>query len=151
MIAADLVKNPWLRARQRANKTGVAVSDLIARTDMDEVVLVGHSLGARAMICAAEALGTKGSAPTVREMHLLGAARNAKGDWSRLNAGVGTRVYNYHSRQDKVLRFFYSFAEAGKAAAGYVGMTTKLAKIKNVDVTKQVGDHSEYCKKLSFE
>ena len=39
LIFVDLVKNPWMRARERANKTGVIVSDLIARTDMDEVIL----------------------------------------------------------------------------------------------------------------
>jgi hypothetical protein len=150
MIIADLAKNPWWRARERANKTGAVVADLIARTDMDEVVLAGHSLGARAMICAVEALATKASAPTVREVHLLGAARDADGDWSRLAAGVQQRVYNYHSRQDKVLRFFYAIVEAGSAAAGYTGMSTKRAKIKNVDVSKQVADHSAYCTSLSL-
>lgn len=150
MIIADLVKNPWWRARERANKTGAVVADLIARTDTDEVVLVGHSLGARAMICAAEALGTKASAPTVREVHLLGAARDADDDWSQLDTGVRDRVYNYFSREDKVLRFFYAIVEGGDAAAGYKGMSTKRAKIANVDVTKKVADHSAYCKSLSL-
>ena len=150
MIIADLAKNPWWRARERANKTGAVVADLIARTDMDEVVLVGHSLGARAMICAVEALGTKASAATVREVHLLGAARDADDDWSRLDAGAQGRTYNYHSKQDKVLRFFYRTVEAGDVAAGYAGMLTKRKKIVNVDVTKQVADHSAYCKSLSL-
>ena len=151
LIFVDLVKNPWWRARQRANKTGAIVSDLIARTDMDEVVLAGHSLGARAMICAAEALTTKDNAPKVREMHLLGAAVGADGDWGRLNAGVHTVAYNYHSRRDKVLKFFYSLAQGGSAAAGFAGMTTRLKKIKNIDVTKQVPDHSSYCKVVTLK
>lgn len=150
MIIADLAKNPWWRARERANKTGAVVADLIARTDMNEIVLAGHSLGARAMICAVEALGTKASAPTVREVHLLGAARDADDDWSRLDAGVAHRAYNYHSKQDKVLRFFYKTVEAGDVAAGYAGIATKRKKIVNVDVTKQVADHSAYCKSLSL-
>lgn len=150
MIVADLVKNPWWRARQRANKTGAVVADLIARTEMDEVVLVGHSLGARAMICAVEALSSKSSAPKVQEVHLLGAARDAKDDWSRLNAGVQNRVYNYHSKRDGILRFFYATVEGGDAAAGFAGMSTKLKKIENVDVTKQVDGHSDYCKTTSL-
>lgn len=150
MIIADLAKNPWWRARERANKTGAVVADLIARTEMDEVVLVGHSLGARAMICAVEALSTKASAPAVREVHLLGAAKDADDDWTRLDAGVQQRAYNYHSKQDKVLRFFYAIVEAGDVAAGYAGMSTKRKKIVNVDVTKQVADHSAYCKSLSL-
>lgn len=150
LIIVDLVKNPWWRARERANKTGVVVADLIARTEMDEVVLVGHSLGARAMICAVEALGTKASAPTVSEVHLLGAAKDADDNWTRLDAGVQHRVFNYHSKRDKVLRFFYAIVEAGDVAAGYAGMSTKRKKIENVDVTKQVADHSAYCKSLSL-
>lgn len=150
LIFVDLVKNPWWRARQRANKTGAIVSDLIARTAMDDVVLVGHSLGARAMLCAAEALGTKEDAPTVREVHLLGAAVGADGDWSRLNGAVAQFAYNYYSHEDKVLRFFYSLAQAGEKAAGGAGMVTKQKKIKNVDVTRQVPDHSAYCKAVSL-
>ena len=150
MVFVDLIKNPWWRARERANKTGAIVSDLIARTDMDEVVLAGHSLGARAMICAAEALGTKDKAPTVREVHLLGAAVGASRDWSRLNGAVHLAAYNYHSREDKVLRFFYSIVQGGAKAAGGAGMTTKMKKIKNIDVTKQVSDHSAYCKAISL-
>lgn len=150
LVFVDLVKNPWWRARERANKTGAILADLIARTHMPEVVLVGHSLGARAMICAAEALGTKDDAPQVREVHLLGAAIGAAGDWGRLNGCVQGVAYNYHSGEDKVLRFFYSIAQAGGVAAGYAGMTTRLKKIKNVDVTKQVADHAAYCKSVTL-
>ena len=146
LIFVDLVKNPWWKARERANKTGAIVSDLIARTDMDEVVLVGHSLGARAMLCAAEALGTKEAAPRVREMHLLGAAVGAERDWSQLNGAVQNCAYNYFSRDDKVLKFFYSVAQVGDKAAGGTGIVTKRKKIKNIDVTRQVTDHSAYCK-----
>lgn len=151
LIFADLVKNPWWRARERANKTGAIVSDLLARTELDEVVLIGHSLGARAMLCAAEALGTKVDAPKVRDLHLLGAAAGTKRDWHRVNSAVTGTAYNYHSREDRVLRFFYSVAQVGDKAAGGAGITTKLKKIKNVDVTRQVADHSAYCKVVSLK
>lgn len=145
LVAVDLVKNPWFRARQRANKTGAIVADLIARTDVNEVVLIGHSLGARALICAAEALGTKKSAPAVKEMHLLGAAIGANRPWSTLDRAVDGTAYNYHSRKDKVLRFLYSLAQVGDPAAGYSGMKTSLKGIKNVAVTRTVSEHSAYC------
>lgn len=152
LIFVDLVRNPWWRARERANKTGAIVSDLIARTDLDEVVLIGHSLGARAMTCAAEALGTNKSAPAVREVHLLGAAIGAVGEWAPLNHAVQEVAYNYHSREDKILRFFYTVAQGGDKAAGCTGMVTKMKLIKNVDVTSQVGrEHSGYCKKVSLK
>jgi pimeloyl-ACP methyl ester carboxylesterase len=151
LIFVDLIKNPWWRARERANKTGAIVSDLIARTDLDEVVLAGHSLGARAMLCAAEALGTKSDAPKVREIHLLGAAVAADGDWSLLNSAVRQFAYNYHSRDDKVLKFFYTVAQVGEKAAGRAGMTTRFKRIKNVDVTRLVPDHSAYCRAISLK
>lgn len=77
------------------------------------MVLAGHSLGACAMVCAAEALATKDEAPRVREVHLLGAAVGADGDWGPLNAAVQQSVDTYHSREDKVLKFSYSIAQGG--------------------------------------
>lgn len=150
LIAVDLVKNPWWRARERANKTGVIVSDLLARTGWEEVVLVGHSLGARAMLCAAEALGTKEAAPRVREAHFLGAAVGSKRDWNQLHDAVSGTAYNYYSREDKVLKFFYTFAQMGDKAAGSTGMATKLKGIANIDVSRHVTEHSGYCKALSL-
>lgn len=151
LIFVDLVNNPWWRARERANKTGAVVADLIARTDLDEVVLVGHSLGARAMLCTAEALGTKTRATRVADVHLLGAAASADSDWSGLNGVVQNFAYNYHSTDDKVLRFFYSLAQGGNKAAGSAGIKTRQKKIKNVDVTRQVADHSAYCKTVKLK
>jgi hypothetical protein len=151
LIVVDLAKNPWWRARERANKTGAVMADLIGRTDMDEVVLVGHSLGARAMMCTVEALSTKPSAPAVREVHLLGAARDAVGDWTLLATGVRKRVYNYHSKRDKVLRFFYATVEGGDVAAGFAGISSKRPTIENIDVTGAVGGHSDYCTSLSLK
>lgn len=151
LIVVDLVKNPWWLARQRANKTGAALADFVARTELKEVVLVGHSLGARAMVCAAESLATKNTAPTVRELHLLGAAIGADRDWTKLETAVSERAYNYHSSNDKVLKFFYSTAEAGHQAAGHRGMKTKRHKIVNVDVSRTVGGHSDYCKVVALK
>lgn len=148
--AFDLAQNPWWKARQRANKTGVIVAELLARTELDEVVLIGHSLGARAMVCAAQSLGTKSAAPTVREAHFLGAAIGAKSDWSTLDQAVSGTAYNYHSTHDKVLKYFYTAAQGGSRAAGTSGFETKLRGIANIDVSSTVADHSYYCRKLTL-
>jgi hypothetical protein len=84
-------------------------------------------------------------------VHLLGAAIGAKGDWAALDRGVAGTAYNYHSRVDKVLRFFYSLAQVGDPAAGYGGMKTTLKGIKNVDVTKSVPEHSAYCERVDLK
>lgn len=148
MIVADAAKNPWLRARRRANKTGATLADLLARTEGGEYVLVGHSLGARAMICAAQALATSRGVSRIREMHLLGAAIGADGDWARLDEAVSGMVFNYHSRADKVLKFLYPAAQGGQGAAGLNGMKTSRPGIENTDVTQEVKAHSDYAKVL---
>jgi hypothetical protein len=106
LLAADLAKNPWHVAKNRADKTGVIVADLLARTDAGSYVLVGHSLGARAMAVAVQTLGSKGdNGPRVQAAHLLGAAIGAKSDWHTLAAAVDDAVFNYHSTNDSVLKF----------------------------------------------
>ncbi len=144
LIAADIAKNPWHVAKNRADKTGVVLADLLARTEVDSYVLVGHSLGARAMVVAAQTLGTKPDGPLVETVHLLGAAIGAKTNPETLTARVNEAVYNYHSSNDNVLRYLYTVAQAGQTAAGLNGFTPSAAKLKNVDVSTLVKGHSDY-------
>jgi len=149
-IAANLAKNPWHVAKNRAEKTGIIVADLLARTSEENFVLIGHSLGARAMVVAAQALGTKQDAPKIESMHLLGAAIGAQSDWEKLTAPVETKVFNYYSKNDKVLKFAYKIAQVGSAAAGQIGFKPANPKIENIDVSAQVDGHSEYQDKVTL-
>ena len=144
MIATDLAKNPWHVAKSRADKTGVIVGDLLARTEAESYVLIGHSLGARVMVVAAETLGTKPGGPRIQSAHLLGAAIGAKGNWDALTAAVDDVAYCYHSSNDNVLKFFYTAAQAGRTAAGLVGFAPVSSKLQNVDVSDHVKTHFEY-------
>lgn len=146
LFAAGLAQNPWHVAKNRADKTGVVVADLLARTDAESFVLVGHSLGARAMVVAAQTLGSKPGGPRVEAMHLLGVAIGAKSDWRNLIAAVDDAVYNYHSTNDDVLKYLYPVAQGGQAAAGLKGFAPSHAKLKNLDVSTQVKKHSDYHK-----
>jgi pimeloyl-ACP methyl ester carboxylesterase len=150
LVAADLAKNPWHVAKNRADKTGVVLADLLARTNAGSYVLVGHSLGARVMVVAAQALGTKPDGPRVEAVHLLGAAIGAKGDWNTLTARVDNAVYNYHSANDNVLKYLYAVAQAGQTAAGLNGFTPSPPKLKNIDVSPQVKRHSDYHTKVTL-
>ena len=78
LLANDLAKNPWHVAKTRAAMTGAVVADLLARTDQPSFILVGHSLGARVMVTAAQSLGTRQGTPKIETMHLLGAAVGAR-------------------------------------------------------------------------
>lgn len=150
LAGASLAKNPWHVARHRAVKTGVIVADLLARTNTDSFVLVGHSLGARAMVVAAQTLATKDDGPRIESVHLLGAAIGAKSDWSSLSGAVDNAVYAYHSENDGVLKWVYRFAQGGQKAAGLSGFAPTNAKLQNVDVTAEVGGHSQYFTKISL-
>ncbi len=143
-IASDLAKNPWHVAKNRADKTGVIVADLLARTDADAYVLIGHSLGARVMAVATETLGTRSGPPRIQAVHLLGAAIGAKSNWGPLTAAVEDAVYGYHSTNDAVLKYVYRVAQAGQTAAGLTGFSPASHKLVNVDVSDQVSTHFEY-------
>lgn len=148
VVAADLAKNPWHVAKNRADKTGVIVSDLLARTDEESYVLIGHSLGARAMVVAAQALSTKLGGPRVHAAHLLGPAIGAKSDWHSLSARVDDAVYNYHSKNDPILKLVYPAAQGGQTAAGYSGFMPVVDRLKNVDVSDIVDSHHSYHAKV---
>ena len=142
-MAGDLAANPWTVAKTRAGMTGAVLADLIARTDQGPFVLLGHSLGARVMVSAAQALGTLPE-PRIDSMHLLGAAVGRGGDWRTLDRAVAGGVWNYHSSKDRVLRLLYTLAERGERAVGLAGFNTKFRSVKDRDVTRFVGSHSGY-------
>ncbi|MDE0547441.1 DUF726 domain-containing protein [Microbacterium sp. C7(2022)] len=151
MIATDVAKNPWHVAKTRADKTGVIVGDLLARTDAESYVLIGHSLGARVMVVAAETLGTKPGGPRIESAHLLGSAIGAKSNWDALTAAVDGVVYGYHSTNDAVLKYVYRTAQIGETAAGLTGFTPASPKLQNIDVSDKVKTHFDYQDSVNLE
>jgi pimeloyl-ACP methyl ester carboxylesterase len=150
-VAGDLASNPWTVAKPRAGMTGAALADLIARTDEGPFVLIGHSLGARVMVAAAQALGTHPRPPKIASMHLLGAAVGRGGDWRTLCDAVSGTVWNYHSFNDPVLRWLYGLAERGQKAVGYAGFGSKFRCIKDRNVSRIVASHSAYINAVALQ
>jgi len=144
LAAHEVVANPWTVAKTRAGMTGASLAELIARALDGPYVLMGHSLGARVMVTAAQALGTRTGPPRVEAMHLFGAAVDRKDDWRSLEAAVKGTVWNYWSSEDAVLRWLYRLAEVGKEAAGQQGFGSKLTRIKDRNVSRHVSGHSGY-------
>lgn len=151
LLASDLAKNPWSVAKNRAAMTGAVLADLMARTDDQRFILVGHSLGARVMVTAAQALGTKQGRPRIEAMHLLGAAVGASGDWRTLDAAVSDHVWNYRSENDNVLKYLYRSVQAGEAAAGVVGFGSSFPKISDRNVSRIVSSHSMYFTRVTLK
>ncbi len=143
LTVAELAKNPWWVARTRANMTGAVLADLISRTNTSNYVLVGHSLGARVMFAAAQALGSRDSNPQLESVHLLGAAVSAGHDLTNVGNAVSDTVWNYWSSNDGTLGTLYRGAQLGQRAAGAVGFTTSHPNVKNRNVSRQVAGHRE--------
>lgn len=148
--AHGVATNPWTVAKTRASMTGVSLAALIARTIDGPYVLMGHSMGARVMVTAAQTLATQPRPPRIESMHLFGAAVGRKGDWRSLEAAVTGTVWNYWSRNDNVLRRLYTLAEIGETAAGQTGFRSRFPRIKDRDVSRLVSRHSEYVAKVTL-
>jgi len=142
--ATAIAKNPWSLAISRADKTAVILADILSRTDTMDFILVGHSLGARIMASTAMLMGEKSQKPRLREVHLLAAALGSNRNWTPLNDSVSNTVWNYFSSSDKVLSVLYKVAELGDTAIGSRGIPTKLKKIRNIDMSNKVKNHSDY-------
>lgn len=143
--ALDLVKNPWTVAVNRANKTAMTLAAIIQRSNLESVVLVGHSLGGRVMLNLATALaGAAGTDNEVRveAVHLLGAAIGQDKGWDSVGEALSGAVHNYHSQNDKVLGYLYPAAMGGRKAIGFEGLDASFAV--NHDVSEAVKLHSAY-------
>jgi hypothetical protein len=150
LAASDLAANPWSVALTRADMTGAILADIIARTDQDRFVLIGHSLGGRVAVRAAQSLGTRNDAPKIEAVHLLGAAVSKGEDWRTLDSAVIEHVWNYHSRNDMVLAAVYRGAQIGKQAIGCVGFGSSFRKIRDRDVSSRVKTHGSYFDVVRF-
>ncbi|MGB3772332.1 MAG: DUF726 domain-containing protein [Rhodococcus sp. (in: high G+C Gram-positive bacteria)] len=150
LVIAAVAKNPWHTARVMADRTGVALAGLLARTDAKSYVLIGHSLGARVAATAAETLARSKGKPKIDTVHLLGAAVGSKGDWRLLDKAVTGTVHNYHSSNDGVLKYLYKTAQGGQTAVGFGGFRTDFARIHDHDVSTRVSGHSMYLKNVQL-
>lgn len=152
LSAGELARNPWTVARTRAEMTGAALADILARADEEPYVLMGHSLGDRVMVTTARLLGTVHDQPDpkVESVHLLGAAVSRKGDWRDLDAAVRERVWNYYSENDPVLKHLYAGAEFVQAAVGQRGFGSSFRHITDRDISRRVSKHTEYVDRVAL-
>lgn len=151
LLVPDLARNPWTVAKNRSEMTGAILADIIQRTRTPEYVLVGHSLGARVMVTAAQALGTTHGTPRLGVVHLLGAAVTSGGDWMSLDSAVRDTVWNYWSSNDRVLNYTFRTVQLGRQAVGAKGFRSSHPKIRDRNVSRLVSSHSDYFTAVHLE
>lgn len=139
----SLATNPWTVAYHRAIKTGHAIADVLARTDCERPVLLGHSLGGRAMAAAATLTGTN-HAGTLESVHLLGAAIPRKEEWRWADRAVTEKIYNYWSRNDDILKRQFRIGQYNQRAVGQTGIESAFPHIHDVNVSRGVQRHGDY-------
>jgi hypothetical protein len=140
--------NGWHTSMFKAMKTGVLLADVIARTPENRYVLMGHSLGARAIYYALLALSTR-SVKVVESVYLLGGAvdRTDINGWNQAVSALrsGGRIFNCYSKNDKVLGQIYCAANAGLSdPVGFAPIENCPSAIVNVDCTDFIDGHSQW-------
>ena len=144
----DLIGNPWHATMLKAGMTGVMLADAIARTPGWTFTLAGHSLGARVIYYALEALSTKSGKP-IQDVYLLGGAvggssKDSPG-WESATNVVRGRIYNCHSNNDGILKVLYRGANGFQSEPiGYSPIQLKHEKIHNFDCTELVDGHTSW-------
>ncbi len=146
-----LADNPWHKAMYKAEMTGVLLADILARTDNENgFILLGHSLGARVVFYALEALGTREDKPIVESAYLLGGAVGCepKDNWNIAAGAVKKEIYNVSSKNDQVLRIAYKTANV--FLSNPIGLSPiEHSDIINIDASVYVSGHTAYKEKFS--
>jgi len=148
-LLSELLSNPWHTAMAKASMTGLLLADLIARTkSVRGFTLMGHSLGARVIYYALNALSTKNTKRKfIKDVYLFGGAvdRTDRSGWERAANAISGNIYNYYSDNDWVLKILYQGANALiSKPIGLDDITYNGNNIINIDATDIVDGHMLY-------
>lgn len=150
-LLGGLARNPFHTAVVKASMTGAILADLLVRTNHRAgFVLLGHSLGARVIVSALEALASK-DCQIVHDVILLGGAvgRGDEADWDRVSNAVRGRIFNVWSAHDAVNKRLFPVAMPFTGTAiGANPIAHPSGRIADVDVSSIVSGHAGYKPKL---
>ncbi len=157
-FVASFVRNPWHRALVNSEKVGSLIAECIARCQSREFILIGHSLGARAVVSALIAFGTTSPAHRTSRIvsaSLLGGAIAADPEegWELPASAVDHHIGNYWSANDQTLKIAFRLGVLTYGRAVGIGpiptMPQTVHKISSFDVTDLVPGHTRYHQNLA--
>ena len=144
----------WGPAKETADANGAPLADwLTAWADDDgrPIHLFAHSLGARVTGAALRELAERGRTDVLASVSLFGGAIPndsvaVDGRYGSAIAAVDAPVFNFHSRNDRVLGWVYRASDRTRAIGhgGLAVSSTAPASYTDVDVTDLVADHYSY-------
>jgi hypothetical protein len=144
----------WGPAKEAADANAAPLADwLTAWADEDgrPVHLFAHSLGARVTGATLRELAARGRTGVLASASLFGGAipdesAGANGRYGSAIAALDAPVYNFHSRNDRVLGWVYRASDRTRAV-GHGGLSDSATApngYADVDVTDLVADHYSY-------
>jgi len=144
----------WGPAKQNADANAAPLADWVAAWADDDgrpLHLFAHSLGARVTGAALRRLADRGQTDALASVSLFGGAIpndsvGTDGRYGSAIAAVDAPVYNFHSRNDRVLGWVYRLSDGTRAVGhgGLAGSANAPAGYADVDVTDLVADHYSY-------
>lgn len=147
LTGLHFLRNPWHIAMVKAMMTGAMIADMLCRTTQKrEFTLIGHSLGARVIFYALEALATRTGRPRLAHAILLGGAvGHTREPWEDATKAVSGKIINCFSLNDDVLRYLYTAGTAFTSdPVGRIPIPSRSPQIANVDVSQWVAGHMAY-------
>jgi hypothetical protein len=150
---ADLVGNPWWVAMLKSQLTGILIAEAIRGCENRSFILLGHSLGARAVVSALQFLATpemSERSSRIRDVHLLGGAADLgdQAQWKNATDALEGKCYNYYTKNDGILTYLYQVANLGRSTPiGIAILPTNdhtQERLISVDCSHEVDGHSRY-------
>lgn len=144
----------WEPAKRTADANAAPLADwLTAWADDDgrPVHLLAHSLGARVTTATLRDLAARERTDVLASVSLFGGAIPndsvaVDGRYGSAIAAADAPVFNFHSRNDRVLGWVYRASDRARAIGhgGLAASATAPASYTDVDVTDVVADHYSY-------
>lgn len=144
----------WAPAKQTADANAAPLADWLAAWADDDgrpIHLFAYSLGARVAGSTLRELADRGRTDALASVSLLGGAipNNsvaADGRYGSAIATIDAPVFNFHSRNDRVLGWMYRASDRTRAV-GHSGLARSASApvgYADIDVTDLVADHYSY-------
>jgi len=143
-IGLSGIKKTWTNALRKSEETGSLLSKVLSKCEIDEYILIGHSLGSRVIFNCLNDLKAN-EKKIIKDVHLLGGAvTNNKEKWSLAENAIKNKIYNYYSKKDSVLKIAYKLGTFDNNPIGRTLINSR--KSENINVTKLVNSHMTFKK-----
>jgi hypothetical protein len=142
-----LIDNPWSNALERAKAAGAVLADVLIHRHLGvrPIILIGFSLGSRAIFYALLELARQKAFGIVQDVFILGSTVTAPTrTWIEVRSVVSGRFVNGYCQNDWVLKYLFRATSGGLRTVAGLGPVPNVPGLENVDVTDKISGHMSY-------